>query len=125
MPGEKKCDRCGQPSPQFVLVENFAEGDEGQESLGLSKLCLRCEPSVAREALTNAVLRLKPEVETVLFAADEQHVFIGPVERDGEQIVERYELSTEARQFLAGEFPLESLPSDFSMLLRAPQGGDS
>lgn len=67
-----------------------------------------------------------PTVEEVGFDEDGQHIYIiGPLDRDGEHIAERYRLGPDAQRFLIGEFPRGELPDDFTVLLKAPddEGG--
>ena len=68
-----------------------------------------------------AIMRLWPEVRTVEFDEDGEHVLIGPIEIGGERIFERYRLGAEAHRFLLGELPLDELPDDLSVLFDATE----
>jgi hypothetical protein len=77
-----------------------------------------------KEVLANTIKRTAG-VKKVAFDG-EDFVYVGPVEREGEEVAERYRLGQDARRFLAGEFPLESIDDgNLILLLEAPgQEGD-
>jgi hypothetical protein len=73
------------------------------------------------DILATTILRSVSEADKVVFADDGEHVVVGPVTRDGEQVAERYRLGEAAQRFLMGEFPPDELPDQVDLLLEPPR----
>jgi hypothetical protein len=103
-PGVVECRECDQAAADDQDKRGYSPGPR----------------AARREATITAAVQRKMPGTKVVFDEDNEHVYVGPVERAGEEIVERYRLGADARRFLLGEFP--ALPDGgLALVLHAPE----